>query len=144
VTTAGTGASPAPGAGPTALGDLTAAPGPATGLVAEVAVPSPSPSGAPAGGFEPWEVSPGLLGFVPVFLIALACVGLFLSLTRQMRKVTVRQAMRDADDAAALREGGLREAPGDGSARGDGSGGPAGPAAPAGGDRPGDGPTGRR
>lgn len=74
---------------------------PSTVLVAEVAQPSPSPSAGPVGGFEPWEVSPGLLGFVPVFLIALACVGLFLSFTRQMRRVTVRQAQRDAQEAAA-------------------------------------------
>lgn len=84
------------------LAALPAAPA-AAGLVAEVGEPSPSPTQGPAGGFEAWEVSPGLLGFVPVFLIALACVGLFLSLTRQMRRVTVRQAQRDADDAAAAR-----------------------------------------
>jgi hypothetical protein len=74
---------------------------PAGTTVAEVGQPSPTPSPAPGGGLESWEVSPGLLGFVPVFLIALACVGLFLSLTRHLRRVTVRQAMLDAEDEAA-------------------------------------------
>lgn len=85
------------------IGDLTASPVAHTGLVAEVAEPTPDPTRAPAGGFEAWEVSPGLIGFIPVFLIALACVGLFLSLTKQMRRVDVRQAQQDAEDAARAR-----------------------------------------
>jgi hypothetical protein len=88
-----------------ALGDLTTSPAVTAGLVAEVGEPTPAPTQAPAGGFEAWEVSPGLIGFVPVFLIALACVGLFLSLTRQMRRVAVRQALRDAEEAAERRPG---------------------------------------
>ena len=88
-----------------ALGDLTTSPAAHVGLVAEVGEPTPAPTQAPTGGFEAWEVSPGLIGFVPVFLIALACVGLFLSLTKQMRRVAVRQAQRDADEAAGRRPG---------------------------------------
>ena len=61
--------------------------------------PAPTPSPPPQ--FEGFEVSPGLLGFIPPFLIALACVGLFLSLTHQLRKVTVRQAAIDAAEAAS-------------------------------------------
>jgi hypothetical protein len=66
---------------------------------ASVAQPSPTPT-TPGGEFESFEVSPGLLGFLPPFLIALACVGLFLSLTRHLRRVGVRQAQMDAAEAA--------------------------------------------
>lgn len=59
---------------------------------------TPTPTPTPDGSFESWEVSPGLAGFIPVFLIAVACIGLFLSFTRQMRRVAVRQAQRDALD----------------------------------------------
>lgn len=50
---------------------------------------------------DPADVSPGLLGFLPVFFIALACIGLFLSLTSKLRKVNRRQALLDAEEAAA-------------------------------------------
>jgi hypothetical protein len=68
-------------------------------VTASVAQPSPTPTG-PTGEFQDFEVSPGLLGFIPPFLIALACVVLFLSLTRHLRRVTVRQAQIDAAEAA--------------------------------------------
>ena len=71
---------------------------PAGDVVAVVAQPEPSPSPSQPS-FEPTEVSPGLAGFIPVFLIAVACVLLFLSLTRHLRRVTVRQAHQDAVDA---------------------------------------------
>lgn len=61
--------------------------------------PAPTPSPQPQ--LEDFEVSPGLLGFIPPFLIALACVGLFMSLTRQLRRVTIRQAAIDAAEAAS-------------------------------------------
>ncbi len=77
---------------PVPPGDVTAA----------VSQPSPSPSPTT---FSPLEVSPGLLGFVPVFLIALACVLLFLSLTKQLRRVKVRQAQLDAAEAAGAGRG---------------------------------------
>ena len=65
------------------------------------ATPAPSPSPSLRGNLEPGDVSPGLLGFLPVFLIALACIGLFLSLTSKLRKVNRRQAQLDAEEAAA-------------------------------------------
>jgi hypothetical protein len=67
-------------------------------LTASVAEPSPTPTG-PTGELQDFEVSPGLLGFIPPFLIALACVVLFLSLTRHLRRVNVRQAQIDAAEA---------------------------------------------
>ena len=55
---------------------------------------------------DPADVSPGLLGFIPVFLIALACIGLFLSLTSKLRKVNRKQAALDAEEALAAGQAG--------------------------------------
>ncbi|WP_343035222.1 gamma-glutamyltransferase [Cellulomonas septica] len=60
------------------------------------AAPSPSPSDveltAPGGG------SPGFIGFVVTFLLAVAAIGLFLSLTKQLRKVDRRARQLGLDD----------------------------------------------
>lgn len=55
-----------------------------TMLPALAAAPSPSPS--PTQGPTELEVTPGLAGFVATFAVALACVLLFLSLTRHLRR----------------------------------------------------------
>ncbi|MFI2103298.1 hypothetical protein ACH436_08410 [Isoptericola sp. NPDC019693] len=55
------------------------------------AVPSPSPS--PTQGPDELQVTPGLAGFVATFAVAVACVLLFLSLTRHLRR-----AQRNAED----------------------------------------------
>lgn len=60
------------------------------------AAPSPSPSDveltAPGGG------SPGFIGFVVTFLLAVAAIGLFLSLTKQLRIVDRRAKQLGLDD----------------------------------------------
>ncbi|QHT54830.1 hypothetical protein GXP71_01095 [Cellulomonas sp. H30R-01] len=60
------------------------------------AAPSPSPSDveltAPGGG------SPGFIGFVVTFLLAVAAIGLFLSLTKQLRVVDRRAKQLGLDD----------------------------------------------
>jgi hypothetical protein len=71
----------------------------AADVTASVAQPTPTPT-TPGGDLQPFDVSPGLLGFIPPFLIAVACVGLFLSLTRHLRRVAVRQAQMEAAEAA--------------------------------------------
>ncbi|GAB6936491.1 hypothetical protein ACQP60_13380 [Isoptericola variabilis] len=53
------------------------------------AAPSPSPSQGP----DELQVTPGLAGFVATFAVAVACVLLFLSLTRHLRR-----AQRNAED----------------------------------------------
>ncbi|GEL94917.1 hypothetical protein [Cellulomonas composti] len=58
--------------------------------------PSPGTTSVPAGGG-----SPGFLGFVFTFALAIAAVFLFLSLTRQLRRVDRRARQQEADDAAA-------------------------------------------
>ncbi|QTE28855.1 hypothetical protein [Pengzhenrongella sicca] len=71
------------------------------GAIASTSTPSPAPTSNLQEGIEPGLVSPGLLGFLPVFAIALVCIGLFLSLTAKLRKVNHRQARLDAEEAAA-------------------------------------------
>jgi len=85
--------------------DLAALPGAGLGSaplagVLTMATAAPTPSPSLRGGPDPADISPGLLGFLPVFLIALACIGLFLSLTSKLRKVNRRQAREDAEEAA--------------------------------------------
>ncbi|RYV50498.1 hypothetical protein [Pengzhenrongella frigida] len=76
--------------------------GPLSGaLSTSTSAATPSPSPGRTGDLEPGDVSPGLIGFLPVFLIALACIGLFLSLTSKLRKVNRKQAQIDAEEAAA-------------------------------------------
>jgi hypothetical protein len=87
------------------LGALAAAglgSAPLAGAVARAVAPSPTPNQQPE--LDPASVSPGLLGFLPVFAIALVSIGLFLSLTAKVRKVNRRQARLDADEAAAAGE----------------------------------------
>jgi hypothetical protein len=55
----------------------------ATAAALARSAPSPSPSGPSA-----LQVTPGLTGFLVTFGIAVACVLLFLSLTRHLRKAT--------------------------------------------------------
>ena len=67
--------------------DLAGGPGWATGVTAQT-TPSPAPTdGDLRPGLEPTDVSPGLPGFLTIFAVALACVALFLSMNKQLRKV---------------------------------------------------------
>ncbi|GAA4288737.1 hypothetical protein [Georgenia daeguensis] len=60
-----------------------------------------SPTPAPAE-MEPWEVSPGLEGFLlGFFLLALAVVPLFLSMAKHMRRVDHNERLRQRAEAAA-------------------------------------------
>lgn len=78
---------------------------------------------------EPQDVSPGLLGFVVIFAAAVACIPLFLSMTRKLRKVDPRRE-RPADGQEPA-DGGADAGPTDGGAP------PADADAPGGGDNPG-------
>ena len=60
--------------------------------------PSPSPSGVSIDATH--AGSPGVLGFVFTFLVAIAAVFLFLSLTKQMRRVDRRAKQVELDDEA--------------------------------------------
>lgn len=57
-------------------------------------------------GFDPNDVSPGVLGFLVIFVAALACIPLFWSMTAKLRKVDRKarleeEAAAPADPAAA-------------------------------------------
>ncbi|WP_435736771.1 hypothetical protein V5D56_18700 [Cellulosimicrobium sp. PMB13] len=61
-------------------------PGWAAEVVAETATPSPSDDPLRED-LEPTDVSPGLAGFLAIFAVALAAVGLFFALSRQLRRM---------------------------------------------------------
>jgi hypothetical protein len=67
-----------------------------SGLVS-VVTPTPTPTGVAATSLG----SPGITGFIVTFLVALALIGLFLSLTRHLRIVDRRSRQRDEAEAAA-------------------------------------------
>jgi uncharacterized membrane protein YgcG len=57
------------------------------GALALATDPSPNPTeGELRPGLEEWQVSPGLIGFVVTFALALACVALFLNLSKHLRR----------------------------------------------------------
>ncbi|UKJ62227.1 hypothetical protein H1Q78_10030 [Cellulosimicrobium cellulans] len=75
----------------TSLADSLAAtgaggPGWAADIVAETATPSPSDDPLRED-LDPNDVSPGLVGFLAIFAVALATVGLFFALSRQLRRM---------------------------------------------------------
>ncbi|MFJ3405809.1 hypothetical protein [Promicromonospora sp. NPDC090134] len=57
------------------------------GALALAADPSPNPTeGQLRPGLESWQVSPGLVGFLVTFVLALACVLLFLNMSKHLRR----------------------------------------------------------
>ncbi|WP_043109790.1 hypothetical protein [Paraoerskovia marina] len=46
---------------------------------------------------DPYDVSPGLVGFLVMFVIALACILLFLSLTKHLRRSKHNESLRDRE-----------------------------------------------
>jgi len=57
------------------------------GAIAFATEPSPNPTeGRLRPGLEEWQVSPGLIGFVVTFALALACVLLFLNMSKHLRR----------------------------------------------------------
>lgn len=57
------------------------------GAIALATEPSPNPTeGRLRPGLEEWQVSPGLIGFVVTFVLALACVLLFLNMSKHLRR----------------------------------------------------------
>lgn len=62
-----------------------------------------TPSPSPSPGFDPTTVTPGWVGFLITFLVALATVALILDMVRRVRRVRYRaevQSMLDAEEAA--------------------------------------------
>ncbi|GIG28578.1 hypothetical protein [Cellulomonas marina] len=73
----------------------------ATTRTAAGATPTPGPSPSTAVELGESDLgSPGFLGFVVTFVLALAVIGLLLSLTRKLRRVNHAGEQRDAEDRA--------------------------------------------
>jgi hypothetical protein len=101
---------------------LAGGPGWAAGVTAEVTTP-PSPGGELRPGLEPTDVSPGLPGFLTMFAVAIACVVLFLSMNKQLRKVrhSERSGVRAGAPAAGSSDGGAPYGPSGSTSRSDDS-----------------------
>ncbi|UTT58444.1 hypothetical protein [Cellulosimicrobium cellulans] len=65
---------------------LAGGPGWAADVVAETATPSPSDDPLRED-LDPNDVSPGLVGFLAIFAVAVATVALFFGLSRQLRRM---------------------------------------------------------
>jgi len=89
-------------------------PGWAADVVAETATPSPSDDPLRED-LDPNDVSPGLVGFLAIFAVALATVGLFFALSRQLRRMR-----HNAEVQGIGADGPLEPGDGDGGATSDG------------------------
>lgn len=64
----------------------------ATGQVLAEGTPTPSPSD---GGFDAVSVSPGLGGFIMMFLLAVAVLLLVVSMSRKIRRIQARERVAE-------------------------------------------------
>lgn len=89
-------------------------------LPAATFTPSPSPSDVLRPGLDPYDVSPGLLGFLAIFAVAAVCVLGWMSLNRKVRRM--RFAERAEGVAADGAEPGAESGGGPGGEPGGGPG----------------------
>ncbi|GAA2238791.1 hypothetical protein GCM10010413_45070 [Promicromonospora sukumoe] len=104
-----------------------------TGAIALATEPSPNPTeGQLRPGLETWQVSPGLIGFLVTFALAVACVLLFLNMSKHLRQAghNARREGLPVPEAKVIRF----SRPGEDGAEGEGDG-------PDAGNGPADGPT---
>jgi hypothetical protein len=76
----------------------TGAAGPGGPLTSTVTSTTEPVQPEPVEGVDPSDVSPGLLGFLVTFAVVLACIPLFLSMTRKLRGVSRRSASEDGGE----------------------------------------------
>jgi hypothetical protein len=86
-------------------------PGWAADVVTETVTPSPSDDPLRPE-LEPTDVSPGLAGFLAIFIVALATVGLFFALSRQLRRMRHNADVQGIGPDGPLEEG-QADAPGE-------------------------------
>lgn len=63
---------------------------------------------------DPYDVSPGLVGFLVMFVIALACILLFLSLTKHLRRSKHNEEMQQREAQKKESEADAGDPPADG------------------------------
>ncbi|MFE6237098.1 hypothetical protein [Cellulosimicrobium sp. NPDC057862] len=95
-------------------------PGWAADVVAETATPSPSDDPLRED-LDPNDVSPGLVGFLAIFAVALATVGLFFALSRQLRRMRHNAEVQGIGADGPLEPGDGDDGESSGGATGDGS-----------------------
>ncbi|WP_199424854.1 hypothetical protein [Actinotalea solisilvae] len=83
---------------------LWAGPAPATWTTATAATPGPAEPEVQEG-VDPDSVTPGVLGFAVTLAAVLACIPLFLSMTRKIRGVQHRGRLEEAAARAAAADG---------------------------------------
>ncbi|MBD8080244.1 hypothetical protein [Cellulosimicrobium arenosum] len=91
---------------------LAGGPGWAADVVAETSTPAPSDDPLRED-LDPTDVSPGLVGFLAIFVVAVAAIGIFFALSRQLRRMR-----HNADVQGIGPDGPLDRADGDGKAPG--------------------------
>ena len=67
-------------------------------------LPTATPVPTPVGEFDPDTVTPGVIGFVLTFLVAVVVVFLVIDMSRRIRRINYRQQANerlDAEEAAA-------------------------------------------
>lgn len=74
------------------------------GVPAIVRAVTPTPTPSPTGTVATSLGSPGITGFVVTFVLAIALIGLFLSLTRHLRIVDRRSRQLEEQDATAAED----------------------------------------
>lgn len=71
--------------------------------------PSPSPTDILRPGLDPYDVSPGLFGFLAIFAVAGVCIVGWLSLNRKVRRLRFEeraaQAQGESDDSQSAGPG---------------------------------------
>ncbi len=70
-------------------------------LHAATITPSPSPSDVLRPGLDPYDVSPGLLGFLAIFAVAGVCVVGWMSLNRKVRRLRFEERAEQRAEAEA-------------------------------------------
>ncbi|WP_425956245.1 hypothetical protein [Xylanimonas sp. McL0601] len=77
---------------------------------AALAAATPSPSPSPAKQLDVTTVTPGLVGFIATFALVLVAIGLFLLMTRSLRRTTRNarvQGLEVAESARGVQHGRL-------------------------------------
>jgi len=76
-------------------------------LLAETSTPSPTPTP----GFDPNSVTPGVIGFVAIFVVALVVVLLIFDMVRRVRRVNYRAQVNEELDAEERRRANGEDGP---------------------------------